>query len=655
MSNLDYISAPELARITSKFESKTFFIIPPYQRTYAWNKDRVLSFWDELLIPDNKSQYNLSFSGSIILKHNNITDPDNQYEIIDGQQRFITISIFLALIRDFSEFLLKTKHKKNSKVSEFYYDIMSNTKDQLRLKKVYQNEAKPRIRVGKVIRDYYDKIIVDSNGYENNLNTTLTSLKNESEKNILRNYKTFSDKLIEYIKEHDKTESNEHEVIISLLESLDKIDVIQINVTDDVAAYEIFETVNSKNEPLTSSDLIKNQILRSLDQKDEYENKWNESIANISQVDGFNFNQFLRYYWISKYSWSTDKKLYANFKFYLNDQFKNKNERSKFLKNFLDEILTNSLHFRRLLNPEFDDYYNQLFSHPQHYDKKIINSLNTIKDLNIKQCYVLLLSIIRNAVEAKKKLKDKKRYDRIARSVSIMFKTIETFSLQFHSLGKGQANKVEKSIYHNFAVEIEKLSSKALGDNKLIKNWTLSLKDSLSLKLDNILSNENIDLELVLSRLDYSKRIDYFIIKYIFEKITQYNYNSKNFSFNEYSTVEHILPQNPSKWKLNPKDVQSYVNKIGNLIIIERDLNRAMGNQTLEKKINGFTFNGKERSYFEDKCNYNKNLFRKIKRDLNKKAYSNNGVKYWDRSRIEKRIKLISEEFSSAIQKYNES
>ena len=54
----------------------------PYQRNYSWTRDRIISFWDELLIPENKSEFRLSFSGSIILKHNNESDPKNQYEII---------------------------------------------------------------------------------------------------------------------------------------------------------------------------------------------------------------------------------------------------------------------------------------------------------------------------------------------------------------------------------------------------------------------------------------------------------------------------------------------------------------------------------------------------------------------------------------------
>ena len=120
--------------------------------------------------------------------------------------------------------------------------------------------------------------------------------------------------------------------------------------------------------------------------------------------------------------------------------------------------------------------------------------------------------------------------------------------------------------------------------------------------------------------------------------------------------VDNIAPLSggihPKKWKLSSKEIRPYVNKIGNLIIIERELNRAMGNQTLDKKINGFIYNGDERSYYEDECHYNKNLFDKIKKDLESKKFQGDGALYWDRSRIEKRIIDIGKEFNIALSKY---
>ena len=155
--------------------------------------------------------------------------------------------------------------------------------------------------------------------------TTLSSLNNESEKHLLRNYKQFYKLLVSYIESKKPEYGDEHEYIIELVEThFGSIDVIVIKVNDDVAAYEIFETVNSKNEPLTSSDLIKNEILRNLDKNDKYENIWNNVIDNISKHGFLNFNQFLRYFWLANFGWSTERKLYANFKSHLKKMYKEK-------------------------------------------------------------------------------------------------------------------------------------------------------------------------------------------------------------------------------------------------------------------------------------------------------------------------------------------
>ena len=90
----DIIKNPNLQSFGVLENTQNFYKIPYYQRSYEWGKDRVEDFWNDLIVPENKSSYNLSFTGSVILK-NDSKDPKNHFEIIDGQQRFITVSILL--------------------------------------------------------------------------------------------------------------------------------------------------------------------------------------------------------------------------------------------------------------------------------------------------------------------------------------------------------------------------------------------------------------------------------------------------------------------------------------------------------------------------------------------------------------------------------
>jgi len=659
------IEKPDLIEFKELLGGDRFYQVPEYQRSYSWYYPKAVEFFEEMCLGKNKSDYNFSFCGSIIAKHGE-KDEKGYYELIDGQQRFITIFIILAVLRDYAK--NQQNYLKKSEAYNHLVKVEDDCKKKLTIAKRRKIE-KQRLTVGDLIAESFNKFIIDERDYEemNSTKTKLNKLRNSHEQNILRNYKKISERLDNRINEIKKENKDIHEELYDILDNLEEIQVIQINVTDDVAAYEIFETVNSKNEPLTGSDLIKNYILKSLDKdrRSAYEEKWDATIKNIDKVDGFTFNRFLRFFWISKYSWSTERKLYANFKIFIeNDvvlngkkrelQPRTKSEQRKLLTNFLDDLEKSSELFIILKNPTYDKYIQKHFSTTKNHHKKIINSLETIDTLKVSQCYVLMLSIFRNLVKAKDQLTDQKHNYAMSRCLMIMIRKIETFSILFHTLGKGQANKVEKNVYSDFSIEIEKMFSKDYGDEKLKNKWTNTVKCSLETKLDKILKNENISkmdgLESALDKLDYDKELDRFIYRYIFEKINQYKEDATNFSFNPDSTIEHILPRNPEKWGLNSDQTKDYVNKIGNCIIISSKLNERLGNHTLEKKLYGVERGGKIQSYHNDTCKYNKKLYEKMEDDLKKSKEI--GTKYWNENAIHERTQKVAEDFKFSIDKY---
>lgn len=101
---------PRLATLESIFE--TFdFIIPIYQRSYAWNsdnfKDLIETIKDSFEIQKNQEQD--CFLGSIILSRYHKSE--NKYSIIDGQQR---ITSFLVILR----FLAKKINERVASLEE---------------------------------------------------------------------------------------------------------------------------------------------------------------------------------------------------------------------------------------------------------------------------------------------------------------------------------------------------------------------------------------------------------------------------------------------------------------------------------------------------------------------------------------------------------
>ena len=73
------------------FISDNYLKVPIYQRSYTWEKSNVND-----LLQDIKSSYpDEYFIGTIV-----VNDKDDYLEIIDGQQRLASITIFFTAIRN---------------------------------------------------------------------------------------------------------------------------------------------------------------------------------------------------------------------------------------------------------------------------------------------------------------------------------------------------------------------------------------------------------------------------------------------------------------------------------------------------------------------------------------------------------------------------
>lgn len=71
------------------------FEVPPYQRGYEWERKHIEDLWLDLRRIDD--QVDQHFLGSIILLEK---ESGSLFEIVDGQQRMVTISIIMMAIRD---------------------------------------------------------------------------------------------------------------------------------------------------------------------------------------------------------------------------------------------------------------------------------------------------------------------------------------------------------------------------------------------------------------------------------------------------------------------------------------------------------------------------------------------------------------------------
>ena len=69
--------------------------IPRYQRPYAWTEEQVSEYWSDIISEDQAY-----FLGSFIFNKEN--EDDGFIDVIDGQQRILTSTIFIAVLRNIS-------------------------------------------------------------------------------------------------------------------------------------------------------------------------------------------------------------------------------------------------------------------------------------------------------------------------------------------------------------------------------------------------------------------------------------------------------------------------------------------------------------------------------------------------------------------------
>src|ERR1700730_10450514 len=78
------------------------YVVPYFQRTYSWRRHQWTTLFDAILeLYELGSPASSHFLGSmVLLAERSVEGPVVPTLLIDGQQRLVTLSLFLAAIRD---------------------------------------------------------------------------------------------------------------------------------------------------------------------------------------------------------------------------------------------------------------------------------------------------------------------------------------------------------------------------------------------------------------------------------------------------------------------------------------------------------------------------------------------------------------------------
>ncbi|MCW3072147.1 MAG: hypothetical protein JWO44_2037 [Bacteroidetes bacterium] len=201
--------------------SQKTFVVPVYQRAYSWETKEWGVFMNDI-IEQIKGDNNY-FYGNILLETIN---PGIEYEVIDGQQRLTTLTIFMRAIF----FVINERIQKGEKIT-----IKVKAKEKI----YFKNSGNIKLRPVDYDRACYDTLIIAGKD---------SYVTNTPSQNRIKEAKSY------FIKElqNEKTIS-----IIKILDKIEKTKLTCIELQGKKDSALMFELQNNRGKDLTNMEKLK--------------------------------------------------------------------------------------------------------------------------------------------------------------------------------------------------------------------------------------------------------------------------------------------------------------------------------------------------------------------------------------------------------------
>ena len=519
------------------------FSIPACQRAYSWEDLQIKVFLDDIKEHKNNDNNNPYCYGNILLE----TIKEGEYEIIDGQQRITTISIFIrCLLNEFSERINQGHIFKTSEGKEI--NISSEENRYLKYNGVV------KLRPTQYDQECYDTIVIDN--------------KNEyicitpSQKNMLNAKLFFAQKL--------STLTDEDLILIFETVRRAKVNSIKLNGKKESAL--MFELQNNRGKELTNLEKLKSFLMYQLyvyslpketDSNIEYvANCFNTIYSSVSRIslqltnyedDGMgqmvNEDNILIYH---SYAYSKKNFNYRN----LNDiiaEFKDvsKENKVKWIKDYASQLKDSFLSIEFILAMK-DPY------------------LDKLKDMKIP---FFVYPFLIKGYQSKE-------------SLPKLFKLMEVISFRYKLINsRADIRPRLNDLIRNFNGDVELLSHEMKAKMEDAYYWGNS-------KLCEVLNGN----------MYQNNMINYFLWEYE-EHLQRKGYlisgNVKIIDEN----IEHISPQTEPEEKVasgyeidetgfyTKEFREKYMNNLGNLMLISQSHNSSIGNNPFKDKLKSYIEN----------------------------------------------------------------
>ena len=268
------LTSVEQKKISELFGAKdALFLIPDYQRPYAWNEDECSTLWDDICsfaLPDSEfnSDEEEYFLGPVVLFSND----DKKLEVIDGQQRIITILLILRA----------------------FYEAMKNFSDNWSKHDVRKNIGRCIWKTNEQGEPNFSELKIDSQVATDNDRQELIDILTSGTTNprhksrYAQNYRLFQENISAFFSNDDISDPQVQNQCSRLPNRiLNNCILLPIQAASQDAALRIFSTLNDRGKPLSDSDIFKVQLYKAFSaegERDTFIAQWKELEELCGQI-----------------------------------------------------------------------------------------------------------------------------------------------------------------------------------------------------------------------------------------------------------------------------------------------------------------------------------------------------------------------------------
>lgn len=492
--------------------------VPAHQREYSWTIEEVAQLLTDINTAFEKGED--YFLGSVML----IKEGDSQthFNIVDGQQRLATVTLLLSAIRNY----FRQHDTANNRDADIERDFLFKT--DLRTRE----------------RDFNVSLSErDFNDFEEIL-TNPNSVDLRSAKKLITAFKECT-RHVEVIL---GSVNNPVEKLLDLHDYLlNRAQIIAVKASNEASAYVIFETLNDRGIPLSLADLFKNYLFGlSADRLESTKAKWISMIGAFTSLDAENqLPDFIRYFWLSKYGYISEKQLFNELKSKINS----KSQAVQFVAE-LEEV---SAFYLALENPSHD-VWRKLGPDAV----KLVQDINQIKFVQYKP---LMLAVLANINSE--------------RAIKAILTELENWAVRL-VYGSGTRSG---SIAEKFSEVGVKVSS-----------GELTTSDAVIREMKSLIPDDDV-FKVEFSSINVkSAYVTRYLLRKIENKYRQLNGVSGEIDVSEdvnNVNLEHILPKkaNLDNWDFDEDQSSSTLNRLGNQTLMLRTDNSAVGADDFTEKL----------------------------------------------------------------------